>query len=189
MQTQPRASMPLIQRAAIGVLVFLLLLLAGLRSANAAEIVPSIGVSHMNDGEDNKVFVALGLRSGLVPRVETEINVGYRREQSENRLFEMSTIPVTLSLWVSPVPLLYAGGGAGAYFQAIRYDNSVLFPNESETQWGAHVGGGLRFPLAPMARLDLGGRYVFLEDRANQLGSGSFDPSFWTASAGLAIGF
>lgn len=188
MQTQPRASMPLLYRAAIGVIVFLLLLLAGLRSANAAEIVPSIGVSRMSDAEDNKVFVALGLRSGLVPRVETEINVGYRKEQSEGA-FEMSTVPVTLSLWVSPVPMLYAGGGGGAYFQAIRYEDSLLVPNESETQWGAHVGGGFRFPLAPMARVDLGARYVFLEEKAAQLGGGSFDPSFWTASAGLAIGF
>lgn len=188
MQTQPPASMPLIQRAAIGLLVFLLLLLAGLRSAHAVEIVPSVGVSKMTDADDQKVFVALGLRQSLLPRIETEINVGYRKEAEEGA-FEMSTIPVTLSLWVSPVPMLYAGGGAGAYFQAFRYDDSLLIPNESETQWGAHVGGGFRFPLAPMAKVDLNAKYVFLGEKTTTFSTGSFDPSFWTASAGLAIGF
>lgn len=190
MQTRPSANLPLLQRAAIGAIVFLLLLLAGLRTAHAAEIVPSVGVSRMSDSDDQKMFLSLGLRSGLVPRVETEIGVAYRKEAAEGA-FEMSTIPVTLSLWVSPVPMLYAGGGAGAYFQAIRYEDSLLAPNQSETQFGAHVGGGLRFPLAPMAKLDLHGRYVLLGEQTAEFGSGAadFDPSFWSVSAGLAVGF
>lgn len=189
MQTQHRVSMPLMHRAAIGLLVFLLLLLAGLRSAHAVEIIPAVGISQMSDADEQKMFYSVGLRSGLVPRISTEINVGYRKEESFGGLVEMSTIPVTLSLWGSPVPMLYAGGGVGAYFQALEFDNSLLVPNESETQWGAHLGGGLKFPLAPMVGLDLNARYVFLEDRADALSTGTFDPSFWSASAGLAIGF
>ena len=188
MQTQPPASMPLIQRAAIGVLVFLLLLLAGMRTAHAVEIIPSVGVSQMSDADEQKVFFAVGLRQNLLPRIDTEINVGYRKEAEEG-LFEMSTIPVTLSLWASPVPMLYAGAGAGAYFQAFRYDDSVPVPDESKTQFGAHVGGGFRMPLAPMAKLDLSARYVFLQKETTALSTTEFDPSFWSASAGLAIGF
>jgi hypothetical protein len=180
--------MPLIQRAAIGVLVFLLLLLAGLRTAHAVEIIPSIGVSKMSDADEQKMFVAVGLRQSLLPRISTELNVGYRKE-AEQGAFEMSTIPVTVSLWASPVPMLYAGAGAGAYFQAFRYDDSLLIPDESKTQFGAHVGGGFRMPIAPIAKIDLHARYVFLQEESTSLSTAKFDPSFWTASAGLAIGF
>lgn len=189
MQIQRPAFMPLLQRAAIGALVFFLLLVAGVRSAQAVEIIPAVGISQMQGGEDNKMFLSLGLRTGLVPRVETEFQVGHRSEDGPGGLYDIRTIPVTLSLWLSPVPMLYAGGGGGAYFQAISFDNALLIPNESETKWGAHVGGGVRFPLAPMARLDLNGRYVFLGKQTSALAAGEFDPSFWSASLGLAIGF
>ena len=98
------------------------------------------------------------------------------------------TVPVTLSLWASPVPMLYAGGGVGAYLQAIEYDNKV-YPASNDTQFGAHLGGGLRFSPAPIVGVDLQGRYVFLKEKSTELASGKFDPSFWALSAGLVIGF
>lgn len=188
METRNAPHPSLAQRAAIGLLVLILLILAGLRSAHAVEIVPAVGISSRADAEENPVFLGLGLRTGVLPRVETEFQVAYRKEEAPNGMFDVRTIPVTLSLWVTPLPMVYAGGGAGAYVQAVTYDESLLVPNESATQWGAHLGGGLRFPLAPVAKLDLNGRYVFLKEDAD-LGGGGFDPSFWSASLGLAIGF
>lgn len=186
---QPRI-MPLGLRAAIGALVFLLLLFAGLKTAHAAEIIPSIGLSHTSDGDASQMFVALGVRTGMMlPKTKAELNVGYRSEDYLDGLVQLKTIPVTASLWVSPVPTLYFGGGGGAYFQTFTYDNSLVVPSSSDTQFGAHLGGGFRMPLAPMLGLDVNGRYVFLQEKTSSLSSGSFDPSFWSMSAGLAIGF
>jgi len=190
MQTQPPSHLPILRRAAIGALVFIILLLVGLRTAHAAQLVPSIGISHTSDGTDNHPIYALALRGGLLPRIQSEFQVGYRTEEMDfaGNSFELRTVPVSLSLWASPTPMLYAGGGVGAYFQAVEYANN-LYPASDKTQWGVHLGGGLRMPLSPMVGLDLNGRYVFLQEQATSLGSGSFDPSFWTVSAGLAIGF
>jgi len=167
-----------------------LTLFTGLRPANAVQIVPSIGITQTPDGGDNKMMLGLALRNGLLPRTQAEIQVGYRSEDRTiaGETFAMKTVPVTLSLWASPVPMLYAGGGVGAYLQAIEYENKV-YPASNDTQFGAHLGGGLRFSPAPIVGVDLQGRYVFLKEKSTELASGKFDPSFWALSAGLVIGF
>ena len=177
-------------RAAALPLVLALALAGGARAAQATEIVPSIGISQAADGEDRQTMVAIALRTGLVPRVKAELQVGHRSEELQfvGETLELRTVPVTLSLWVSPVPMLYAGGGVGAYFQGVEYRNN-LFPASDDTQFGAHLGGGMRFSMTPMVGLDLQGRYVFLGEQSTRLSSGDFDPSFWTLSAGVAIGF
>lgn len=174
----------------IAVFALALIAVTGARAAHAMQIVPSVGISQSTDGSGNHTMLAVALRNGFLPRTQAELQVGYRSEtyQFMGQSFDMKTIPVTLSLWASPVPMLYAGGGVGAYAQAVEYGNN-LYPASNKTQFGAHVGGGLRFPLAPVAALDLQGRYVMLGQQANAITTGKFDPSFWTLSAGIAIGF
>ena len=178
------------QHFRVAVLALALLAFAHTPAAYALQIVPSVGLSKSTDGNgENRTMVAIAVRNGFLPRTQAEIQVGYRSETFEfaGQNFEMKTIPVTLSLWASPVPMLYAGGGVGAYLQAVEYGNN-LYPASNKAQFGAHLGGGLRFPLAPMIGLDLQGRYVMLGERSNELTSAKIDPSFWTVSAGVAIG-
>lgn len=176
-----------------GALALALVLSAAPRAVQAVQLVPSVGISQATDGGDSRVTLALALRQSLLPKVQAELQVGHRSEEFAfmGESFTMRTIPVTASLWASPVPMLYAGGGVGAYMQAIEYGNN-LAPNTNETQFGVHVGAGTRWPMAPMLALDLQGRYVFLGElgeQSSQLASGNFDPSFWSVSAGLSIGF
>jgi hypothetical protein len=162
----------------------------GAREANAIQIVPSIGISQSPDGGDNRTMMAVALRNGFLPRTQIEFQAGYRSEEMEfaGQNFEMKTVPLTLSVWASPVPMLYAGGGVGAYLQGIEYESNI-YPASNEVQFGAHLGGGLRLSLVPMVGLDLQGRYVFLGQTSTEIPSGEVDPSFWSLSAGLAIGF
>lgn len=162
----------------------------GARPAHAIQIVPSIGISQSPDGDGNRTMMAVALRNGFLPSTQLELQAGYRSEEMEfaGESFEMKTVPVTLSAWVSPVPMLYAGGGVGAYFQGIEYGDN-LYPASNEVQFGTHLGAGLRFPLVPMVGLDLQGRYVLMGETSTEIPSGEVDPSFWSLSAGLAIGF
>jgi len=153
----------MIRRTVPGALVLALFLSTGAQSAQAVQLVPSVGLSQATDGGDSRMHMALALRQSLLPRVQAELQVAHRSEEfafaGEN--FTMRTIPVTASLWASPVPMLYAGGG-------------------------------VRFSMAPMVGLDLQGRCVFLGElgeQSSQLAAGDFNPSFWTVSAGLTIGF
>lgn len=181
----------LIRRAVPGALLLALFLSTGLRTAHAVQIVPSIGLSQVADGGDSRMTLALALRQSILPKVQAELQVAHRSEELSflGQTMTMRTIPVTTSLWVSPVPMLYAGGGVGIYAQAVEYGNN-LYPASNDTQFGVHLGGGMRYPLTPMVGLDLQGRYVFLGEESSQLSSGgNFDPSFWSVSAGVALGF
>jgi len=161
----------------------------GAREAGAIQIVPSIGISQTPDGE-NRTMMAVALRNGFLPRTQMEFQAGYRTEEMElaGESFEMKTVPLTLSLWASPIPLLYAGAGVGAYLQGIEYENN-LYPASNEVQFGTHVGGGMHFSVAAVVFVNLQGRYVFMNKTSTEVPSGEIDPSFWSLSAGLAIGF
>jgi hypothetical protein len=176
--------------ASVAALMSAVLSITTMGAAHAFQIVPSMGISQAPDGGSNQTMVAVALRNSLLPRTQAEIQVGYRSETREyaGQSVDLRSTPVTLSLWASPVPMLYAGGGVGAYLQSVKYGGNV-YPASTDTQFGAHLGGGMRFSMTPMVGLDLQGRYVFLKDQSTQLASGSFNPSYWTLSAGLAIGF
>jgi hypothetical protein len=186
----PRPFIRTLGRAAFGPLALALLVCALPRTSHAVEIVPSVGISRTPDGGNNQTMLGLALRQGLLPRTKLDLQVGYRSETMEfaGQSFDVKTIPITTSVWFSPVPMFYAGGGLGTYIQAVEYQGG-LYPTSNDTHVGVHLGGGMRFPLAPVASLDLQGRYVFLGQQKTELANGTFDPSFWQVSAGLAIGF
>jgi hypothetical protein len=180
----------MLRRALSGVFVLALFLSTGLRTAQAAQIVPSVGLSQSVDGDNSRMTLALALRQSIAPRVQAELQVAHRSEEMSfyGQAVTMRTIPMTASVWVSPVPMFYVGGGVGVYAEAVEFENN-LFPASSENEFGAHLGGGMKFSMTPMLGLDLQGRYVFLGEQSSQLSSGTFDPSFWSAAAGLVIGF
>jgi hypothetical protein len=165
--------------------------LAAFAPAQAAELIPSVGLTKATDSDDDpRVFGGVALRSGLAPRLQAELGVAYRSESLFDGAVKMQTWPLTASLWVSPAPMLYAGGGLGLYVTTFRYQGLRVPSDESDQQFGVHLGGGMRFPLAPpFAAVDVNGRYVFLGEERTQLSPNGFDPDFWTVSAGLAIKF
>jgi opacity protein-like surface antigen len=138
------------------------------------------------------VFGGLAVRAPLLPFLATEIGVSYRTESRFDDAMELRMWPVTASLWVAPIPGLYAGAGVGWYNVTRHYDQDrVPFPISDETsqEFGVHVGGGLTVPVASKVGLDLNGRYVMMRDQQSRLVPEEFDPDFWTSSLGLAIRF
>lgn len=159
-------------------------------SLRAAEIVPSYGLTRSVDGGDEvKGMFGLALRGTLVPNLlQSEIGAGYRTEDMSGGALHVRQWPITASLLVSPMNLIYAGAGVGWYHTTYDYEDETL-EDDTVQKFGVHVGGGLKVPLAPRVALDLSGRYVKLQDQESRLIPEKFDPSFWTLSAGLALKF
>ena len=184
-RTQPN----ILYRVAIGALIFIIALLVGLSAAHATEIVPSIGLTRAADGSgETKTFYDLALRGSMVPLLKHEIAVGYRSEEYFGGDLKVTMVPVTASLWLAPVPLVYAGAGVGLYASAYNY-RDIIIPDTSKQNFGAHLGAGLNFPLAPMVAVDLNSRYVFMGEQATALQQGKLNPNYWSTSAGIAIKF
>lgn len=157
--------------------------------ASAVEVIPSVGLTRSVDSDDTESLLGLALRGSLVGDViKTEIGAQYRSESLYGGDLELRQWPVTASLWLSPVPSLYAGAGVGWYHTTFDYEDELGLDDNTEQEFGVHVGGGLKVPLFPQAALDLQGRYVFMQDQESQLVPESFDPDFWSLSLGLAIG-
>jgi hypothetical protein len=182
--------MRLLDRLVIGVLVLLAMLLAGLQAARAAEIVPSVGLTRAASGEGNvKAFGGLALRASVLPMVKTEIGVAYRSEPFLNGDLNVKMWPVTGSVWLTPLPLFYFGGGAGLYQTTYDYKDPLL-QDDTSSEFGTHLGGGFGFPLVPgIASLDLNGRYIHLREKGTLLAPGAIKQSFVTTSLGVSIRF
>jgi|SRR5262245_17427242 len=180
----------LLDRALLGAALLLVLLLLGVNAARAAEIVPSLGMTRAVDGDDQtKISGGLALRTNLAPLLMTEIGASYRNDEFFGGDLNVRQWPLTASLYVTPVPSLYAGGGVGWYHTTFDYAESTGLPNSTDEKFGVHLGGGLQIPLAPAVAIDLGGRYVFMQKQESPLIPEKFNPDFWTTSVGLAIKF
>ena len=191
MDRAKRKTMCLLDRVLIGLLVLLAMLLAGLQAARAAEIVPSVGLTRSTSGDGGlKTFAGVALRAPVLPMLKSEIAVAYRSEPYFNGDLNVRMWPVTASLWLSPLPTLYFGGGAGFYHTTYDYKDTLPPLDETSREFGTHVGGGLSIPVVPrLAALDLSGRYVHLREKDSLLSPGRIKQSFWSTSLGVAIKF
>jgi len=179
-----------LDRALIGALLLLAVLLFAAQAARAGEIIPSVGLTHAVEGSDeSKVSGGLALRGKMLPFLKAEIGASYREETRFDGDLHVRQWPVTGSLWLNPVPMLYGGGGVGWYQTSFDYADRTGLPSSTHTDFGIHLGGGLEVPIAPMAAVDLHGRYVMLQDQESHLIPEKFNPDFWTTSVGLAIKF
>jgi hypothetical protein len=186
----PRNVFRLLDRALIGALLFLLVLLLGVSIARAGEIIPSVGITKPVDGDDEaKISGGLALRGTIAPFLKSEVGASYRSDEYFGGDLKVRQWPITASLWLTPVPALYAGGGVGWYHTTLDYADALGLENDTSQDFGVHVGGGLDVPIAPSASIDLNGRYVFMQDQESRLIPNEFDPDFWSTSVGLAIKF
>jgi len=175
----------------VATLLFAIVALAGTDSAWAVELIPSVGItkSARNSGEQARVYGGLALRGSFLPLLKSEIGVAYRKEERLDGNLDVKMWPVTASLWLTPIPTLYAGGGVGWYHATHDYAETLPVQDETHQEFGMHVGGGLAIPLSGMAALDLNGRYVFMDSQQTQLPPRSFDPDYWSTTLGLAVRF
>lgn len=170
-------------------------LLAGLFAASpstttAAEIVPSYGLARTIDGGDEvKGMFGLALRGSLIPNViQTEIAAAYRTDEIAGGALDIRQWPIMASLYFTPANVVYAGAGVGWYHTTYDYEDETL-ADETTQDFGVHLGGGIKVPVAPRVAFDVGGRYVMLQDQESRLVPEKFDPSFWILSLGLALKF
>jgi hypothetical protein len=185
-------NLKLADRALIGGVVFVVLLLVGMEVAHAAEIIPSVGVSRSADGSSPaKFYTGVSLRSSIIPMVKADLGIAYRQDDVSNGLAKATTWPMTLSAWLAPVPLVYAGGGVGWYRTSYSFAGVPGYTAlaATNTTFGTHVGGGISWPLVPMLSLDLNARYVMLEKSKDAQVPSNYDPKFWSTSLGLGIKF
>ena len=182
-------------RIMAGTLLLAILVSAAANADPTMQLIPSVGFEKSTDANaaDGKVFGGLALRATILPFLSAEGGIAYRQESFFDNSLTVRMWPVTASLWLTPVPMLYAGGGVGWYRTTYDLEDNTLFEDITKDKLGVHLGGGLAVPLTPALGLDLNGRYIFMQ-KDNKLAWSTawpkeFNPDFWNASVGLAFKF
>jgi len=181
-----------VARLLTGTCALAILLSASAGWVNAGEIIPSIGITKSTDENagDAKFSGGVAFRAPIVPFLKAEVGVSYRQQTYFSDDLTVQQWPITGSLWLTPFPVVYAGGGIGYYQTTHKYSGALSFiEDRTDQQFGVHLGGGLDMPLAPRLGLDISGRYIFMEQKQSELPPNEFNPDFWTTSVGLAIKF
>src|SRR4030095_7959701 len=134
---QSRVVLRLLDRALIGALLLLALLLLGVNAARAeGQIVPSVGLTRPVDGDDEtQISGGLAVRGLLVPHLLMgEIGASYRNDEFFGGALDVRQWPVTASLYVTPIPAIYAGGGVGWYHTTFDYEDETGIPNSTSEE-------------------------------------------------------
>ncbi|TMQ56248.1 MAG: porin family protein [Candidatus Eisenbacteria bacterium] len=166
------------------------LLIATPSKARATEIIPSIGLTRSVDTEETKSTVGLAIRGSAIPSVlAIELKGQYRKQDRFNGQLTEKMWPITASAWLTPLRVIYAGGGVGWYHTTLDYNAPSPLQDETTQKFGVHLGGGVRVPIAPAVALDMNGRYVWLEKQETAIVPKEFNPDFWDMSLGLGLHF
>ena len=183
------ASSGLATRLLTGALLSIIFLATSAGASRAMQIIPSLGFTKPTDATagNGQLSGGLALRQSLLPILSAEGGIAYRQESYANG--DVRMWPVTASLWLTPMPVVYAGGGVGWYRTTYDYQPGTGIADVTTSRAGVHVGGGMAVPLSPSLGLDLNARYIFMQtDNSVQLPS-QFNPDFWSTTVGLAIKF
>ncbi len=162
------------------------------RAAHAFELIPSIGMTKSTDAQapDGKFFGGLALRTAVLPMLKVEAGISYRQDEIDATNIQIRQWPLTLSMWFTPTPYVYAGAGIGWYRTTLDFPDTIPIENSTTQKVGVHLGGGVSIPMTSRVGLDLSGRYIFLQaDDTSPLLPTEFDPDFWSLGVGLAVSF
>lgn len=149
---------------------------------------PHVGWSRTTESDESGPSFGLAARLKLLEFLAAELAVDHHQEDVEGG-GEIKTIPIQLSGLLYVLPFLHGTIGVGWYNVDATLDavgGRLGNIDDSATDAGLHLGGGLDIHLSP--RLSLTGelRYVFLGYKLGEAADAvKVDADFSTISAGL----
>lgn len=136
--------------------------------AGQFSIGPAVGWLKVRDADDGTWMagVQARLRLGRVIGVEGAITA--HRSDFADDMIEVFQYPVQVSLLVFPFPDSpvepYLVGGAGWYYTRYEYDSALGLDDETDSQFGVHLGAGLMIELGPKVQIFGDFRWIFLDE-------------------------
>lgn len=169
----------------------LLIALVTTGAANAQSSGLGIGghyswVRNQDTEESTNMLGAMARLRGEVVGVEGAID--YRNEDIGGGT-DLKTWPVTASLMIYPVPVVYALGGIGWYNTTIDFPAGSLFEDQTDSQLGYHVGAGVELPVATTLSLTGDFRYHFVNYEFDEIPEsiGNVDADALSLNAGIIL--
>ena len=154
-------------------------------AAGAVSFGPQIGFSKSSD-TDAKALYGAGLRVKFLPALGVEGSIAYRQDEFAADTGTMRSWPVQVTGLFYPLSVAYAGVGAGWYNTTFDYDDSVVFSDDTQQEFGWHFGGGLELPMGEVMKFTADLRYVYLDYNFETVpGAGDTQDDFYMVTGGL----
>jgi opacity protein-like surface antigen len=141
------------------------------------------------DTEDNTSMVGGFVRLGSTVALEGAVD--YRREDVGLGA-ELRTWPVTLSLILAPIPVVYGVAGVGWYNTTLELPPALEGLEDTQSEFGYHVGAGAQLPIVPALSFVGDLRYSYINYDFDEFGEAvsNFDGGNYLAlNLGLMLNF
>lgn len=150
-------------------------------------IGPRAGYYKSNDADEGNLYFGAQARARLTPNLGIEGAIDYRKEEFENGNIVSKSYPILVSglLYLLPESSfsLYVVGGAGWYYTSVEIKG---VGDETSSDFGYHLGGGVDIPIARTAVLNFDIRYNFLDISVKDK---DIDYKGWIGTGGLTFYF
>ncbi|MGE5497292.1 MAG: outer membrane beta-barrel protein [Syntrophothermus sp.] len=164
-------------------------------SAQGIGIGPQIGWQKASSADNGRLMYGAALRLKASPAIGIEGSINYREEEYANGGLKVRTWPVMVTGLFYPIPFVYGAIGVGWYNTTFDYGQKLTvenLKNNTQQNFGWHLGGGLEVPLGQTVMLTGDIRYVFLNydfgDLANKAQTGDLSSNFYVITVGLLFG-
>lgn len=176
----------------LGILLSLLLILPVASHAQVGVYFgPHLGFQKIQDQDGTNHLVGATMRIKLLSALAAEGSISYRQEDFDNSAITVKSWPVTVSGLLYPLPIIYGGVGGGWYNTTFDFDqvyNVAGFDDRTEQEFGWHLAAGLELPVSPDVSLFGDVRWVFLDQKFENLPDVIIDDisaDFHSINAGL----
>ncbi len=178
-------------------MILLILGISGLPASSYAlklfGIGPRGGYYKVQDAETGKMYVGASARLKLAA-LGFEGAIDYRSEEYAGGNVKITSLPVSASVLLYPLPIVYGIAGFGWYNSTIEYSSSIpgMLSQQSETeqQIGYHFGGGVELPLSSAMSIAADIRYVYLDYQFDSTSNGQKVKSdFYAITLSMFWGF
>ncbi|MGE5680170.1 MAG: outer membrane protein [Bacillota bacterium] len=179
----------------IFIIAFLILITDSFTNAQGIGIGPVLGWQKSSSADNGTLMYGAALRIKLSQAFGVEGSVSYRQEEYANGGLKVSSWPVMVTGLFYPFPVVYGLIGGGWYNTTFDYSNQLTLQNlqnNTTSNFGWHLGGGVEIPAGENLLITGDIRYVFLNYDFGQLAqkaqTGDLSSNFFVISVGLLFG-
>lgn len=190
------------RKISLGIFLCILFLMPSTSHSQSTEadrpkvyVGPHFGIQKTPDIEGTQYLVGATLRVKPLTFLGVEGDVGYRQEKFAEDAVTVKSWPITASALLYPVPMLYAGVGAGWYHSTFDYTESLNqagIEDATAEEFGWHLMGGLELQAARNIIIFGEARYVLLDYDFEDVPGAVLDgvsADFYSFNFGLLFGF
>lgn len=153
---------------------------------------PQLGWQKSSSADNGSLMFGAALRLRVSESLGLEGSINYRSEDYADGGLTVRTWPIMITGLVYPLQYFYGAIGIGWYNTSFDYENQSLaqtFENNTQQNFGWHLGAGLEVPATSTIKVTGDIRYVFLNydfgDLEQAINSGDLISNFFVISLGV----